>query len=400
MMEERSAPDSPLVEQGLGKIEWASRHLRLLGRLREQFQATRPFAGLTIGICLHVEPKTAVLCGAFQAGGADVVLTGSPGTTQDDVAAALRHTGAFVLGSHEDDAEKHSENVGQVLRHKPHLILDNGADLAAGLVAQPDLNRVIAGTEETTTGANRLREEMRGALSFPVIVINDSPLKLIMENEHGVGPTVVEGFMRATNLLVPAKRFVVFGYGSVGRGIAKCLRALGARVGVVEPNPIRALEAALDGMLVVDIKAALRNAEVFITATGRPGVIVGEHFEQLQDGAILANAGHFSWEIDLAELRRQAPAADRLSEYVELFTMPDGKRITLLARGEMLNLAGGGGNPVETMDLGLALQAQSMLYLVRNHKELAPGPQPVPEEINLEVARAMVEVLSRGQSWS
>jgi adenosylhomocysteinase len=399
-MEELSAHARPLVERGMGRIEWASRHLCLLGRLREQFRATRPFAGLTIGICLHIEPKTAVLCGVFQAGGADVVITGSPGTTQDDVADALRQTGAIVLGSHEDDAEKHSENVRQVLLHKPHLILDNGADLASGLVSQHDLNQVIAGTEETTTGANRLREEMRGALSFPVIVINDSPLKLIMENEHGVGPTVVEGFMRATNLLVPAKRFVLFGYGSVGRGIAKSLRALGARVGVVEPNPIRALEAVLDGMLVISIKEALRNGEVFITATGRPGVITGEHFEQLPDGAILANAGHFSWEIDLAELRRQAIAADRLSEYVELFTLPDGRRITLLARGEMLNLAGGGGNPVETMDLGLALQAQSMLYLVRNHKELLAGPQPVPEEINLEVARAMVEVLSRGQSWN
>jgi adenosylhomocysteinase len=399
-MEERSALDRAPVGQGPGKIEWARSRLRLLGRLQEEFRATRPFAGLTIGICLHVEPKTAVLCGAFQAGGAEVVITGSPGTTQDDVADALRGTGALVFGAQKDDAANHLENVRMVLRREPHLILDNGADLAAGLVADPEINRVIAGTEETTTGANRLREELRGALSFPVIVINDSPLKLIMENEHGVGPTVVEGFMRATNLLVPSKRFVVFGYGSVGRGIAKCLRSLGARAGVVEPDPIRALEAALDGMLVVSTKEALKNGEVFITATGRPGVIVGEHFGQLPDGAILANAGHFAWEIDLAELRRQASGHDRLSQHVEVFTLPDGRRITLLARGEMLNLAGGGGNPVETMDLGLALQALSMLYLVRHHRELAPGPQAVPAEINFEVARSMVELLSRGQSWS
>jgi adenosylhomocysteinase len=399
-MEKQRAHDRSPVEQGTGKIEWARSRLRLLARLEEEFRTTRPFAGLTIGICLHIEPKTAVLCGAFQAGGAEVVITGSPGTTQDDVADALRRAGALVFGSQKDDAAGHLENVGEVLRRRPHLILDNGADLAAGLVAASELNRVMAGTEETTTGANRLREELGSALSFPVIVINDSPLKLIMENEHGVGPTVVEGFMRATNLLVPSKRFVVFGYGSVGRGIAKCLRALGARVGVVEPDSIRALEAALDGMLVVGTDEALKHGEVFITATGRPGVIIGEHFGRLPDGAILANAGHFSWEIDLEELRRQADGRDHLSEYVEIFTMQDGRRIALLARGEMLNLAGGGGNPVETMDLGLALQAMSMLYLVRHHKELASGPQPVPAEINFQVARSMVDLLSRGQSWS
>ena len=396
-MEEQGSPDHRLAEQGSRKIVWAEQHLRLLGRLREQFSAARPFGGLTIGICLHVEPKTAVLCGVLQAGGATVVITGSPGTTQDDVAAALRTTGATVFSSRKDDGSSHLENVRQVLRHRPQLLLDNGADLTAALVADPALRHVIAGTEETTTGANRLREELHGALSFPVIVINDSPLKLIMENEHGVGPTVVEGFMRATNLLVPAKRFVVFGYGSVGRGIARTLRALGSRVTVVEPDPIRALEAALDGMLVSMIEDALKNAEVFITATGRPGVIVGAHFARLPDGAILANAGHFSWEIDLPELRRQAIATDRLSEWIEIFTLRGGKRITLLAQGEMLNLAGGGGNPVETMDLGLALQAQSLRYLVQHHKELARGPQPVPGEINLAVARAMVEVLSRGE---
>jgi adenosylhomocysteinase len=216
-----------------------------------------------------------------------------------------------------------------------------------------------------------------------------------MENEHGVGPTVVEGFMRATNLLVPARGFVVFGYGSVGRGIAKCLRALGGRVTVVEPDAIRALEAALDGMQVSNFDQAFANGDVFITATGRPGVIVREHFERLPDSAILINAGHFSWEIDIAGLRERAASADRLSEMIEEFTQPDGKRITLIAQGEMLNLAGGGGNPLETMDLGLALQAESLRYLAEHHKDLPHEPQPVPREINLRVARSMVEVLSR-----
>ena len=394
-MKEVSTPDERIIKQGLGRISWAERNLRLLGRLREEFAATKPLAGLTVGICLHIEPKLAVFCKVLQAGGAELAITGSPGTTQNDVAAALRSTGSIVFGRREDDAAQHFENLRLVLRSKPHLLVDNGADLVFALFGETGPNRLIAGTEETTTGANRLREEMPGSLPFPVIVINDSPLKLIMENEHGVGPTVVEGFMRATNLLVPGRSFVVFGYGSVGRGIAKCLRALGARVNVVEPDAIRALEAALDGMQILSASQAFNGGDVFITATGRPGVITGEHFELLPDSAILINAGHFSWEIDLACLRARSASADRLSEFIEVFTQPDGKRITLLAQGEMLNLAGGGGNPVETMDLGLALQAESLRYLVQHRKELVNEPQHVPGEINVRVARAMVELLSR-----
>lgn len=393
-MQKRLAADDQLIEYGPEKIEWAKLHLRLLGKLREQFREAKPFAELTIGICLHIEPKTAVFCDVLQAGGAEVVITGSPGTTQNDVAATLRSAGVIVFGQREDDSANHHENVRQVLRRRPHLLLDNGADLVAAFLSEAG-GRVIAGTEETTTGANRLREELRAALRFPIIVINDSPLKLIMENEHGVGPTVIEGFMRATNLLVPSKRFVVFGYGSVGRGIARYLRRLGGQVIVIEPDPIRALEAALDGMQVSGVDEALTAGEIFITATGRPGAITAEHLERLPDGAILINAGHFSWEIDLSALQEKAAGTARLGELIEVFTMQDGRRITVLAGGEMLNLAGGGGNPVETMDLGLALQAMSLRHLVERHKELPPGPQPVPGEINLEVARSMVEVLSR-----
>jgi adenosylhomocysteinase len=384
-----------LAERGLLKTRWAELHLRLLGRLRLAWRATRPFANITIGICLHVEPKTAVLCSVLRDGGAEIVITGSPGTTQDDVAAALESTGIKVFTRKQDDAAAHLENIRRVLEFKPHLLLDNGADLIATLIDEPAEHRVFGATEETTTGGNRLREQLRDSVPFPVIVINDSPLKLIMENEHGVGPTVIEAFMRATNLLVPARRYTVFGYGSVGRGIARCLRALGGRVRVVEPDPIRALEAALDGMRVTDIDEAFADANVFFTATGRPGVITGERFRQLPDGAILANAGHFSWEIDVSELKRQAKSSERPGEHIELFTLNDGRRIILLAGGEMLNLAGGGGNPIETMDLGLTLQARSLLYMVEHHKELLHGAQPVPHEINLDVARSMVEELAR-----
>jgi adenosylhomocysteinase len=393
--QEKAFPNDPIVQQGMQKIRWAELHQRLLQRLRDQFRQTQPFAGLTIGMCLHVEPKTAVLCLVLQAGGARVVITGSPGTTKNDVAAALRYAGVVVYGQQEDDSASHQENIRRVMSHDPHLLLDNGADLMAAYLANPGRGRVIAGTEETTTGANRLRESLRGALSVPIIVINDSPLKLIIENEHGVGPTIVEGFMRETNLLVQSRRFVVFGYGSVGRGIARCLRRLGGQVTVVELDAIRALEAVLDGMYVTSLEEALRIGEVFFTATGRPGVIADASFDQLADGSILANAGHFSWEIDIAELRRRASAVEHVRQWVELFTLEDGRRITLLAKGEMLNLAGGGGNPIETMDLGFALQAQSLAYLAAHHQELPPGPQPVPDEINVTTARWMVEILSR-----
>lgn len=391
---EQHIPQSHLIEQGMQKIRWAQMHQRLLQRLREQFSQTQPFAGLTIGMCLHVEPKTAVLCFVLQAGGANVVITGSPGTTKNDVVAALRSTGVVVFGQQEDDITNHQENIRQVLSYHPHLLLDNGADLVATYLAHPEQGRVLAGTEETTTGANRLRSELPN-VAFPIIVINDSPLKLIIENEHGVGPTIVEGFMRETNLLIQSKSFVVFGYGSVGRGIARVLRRLGGQVAVVEPDSMRALEAVLDGMRVTTLEEALSSGEVFFTATGRPDVIAGASLDRLPDGAILANAGHFSWEIDVAGLRSRASSSERFREWVELFTLADGRRITLLAQGAMLNLAGGGGNPIETMDLGFALQAQSLAYLAAHYKTLPSGPQPVPNEINALVARWMVESLSR-----
>ena len=378
MLDNQDATLDPLVAQGIQKIRWAEMHQKLLQRLREQFSETKPFAGLTIGMCLHVEPKTAVLCYVLQAGGANVVITGSPGTTKNDVAAALRHAGVTVYGQQEDDSSRHQENIRQVMSHNPHLLLDNGADLVATYLAHPERSRIIAGTEETTTGANRLRGELHGTVSFPIIVINDSPLKLIIENEHGVGPTIVEGFMRETNLLVQSRSFVVFGYGSVGRGIARCLRKLGGHVTVVEPDSIRALEAVLDGMRVTTLAEALGIGEVFFTATGRAGAITADAIDRLPDGAILANAGHFSWEIDIAALRSRATTVERFREWVELFTLADGRRITLLAQGEMLNLAGGGGNPIETMDLGFALQAQSLAYLVAHYKELPPGHNPFP----------------------
>lgn len=387
-----------LLTRGTRKVRWARMHMRLLQGIAEEFVQTRPFAGITIGANIHVEPKTAVLCEVLHAGGAEVVITGNVGSTKDDVVAALRASGIMVYGRQADSVEEHMANVRRVLSHRPALLLDNGADLVAEYLAGSERWGLLAGTEETTTGANRLREDMRGAIAWPIIVINDSPLKLIMENEHGVGPVMIEGFMRETNLQVQAKRFAVIGYGSVGRGIARRLRVLGGHVHVVEPDPIRALEAALDGMGVATLDQAIAGAEIFFTATGRPDAIPASAIDRLRDGAMLANAGHFAWEIAVEHLRSQAVAVEPFREWVELFMMPDGRQITLLARGEMLNLAGGNGNAIETMDIGFALQARSLAYLAAHHAQTPPGAQPVSHAINTEVAAAMVAALSRHES--
>jgi adenosylhomocysteinase len=369
------------------KIDWARRHMPVLAGLREELETSRPFDGLLIGICLHVEPKTAVLCSVLRAGGAEVAITGSPGTTKDGVADALREQGIAVYGREKDDAIAHHANIEKVMSHQPRLLLDNGADLAAMAVERS--LPVVGGTEETTTGANRLREEFAGKVGFPILVINDSPLKSIVENQHGVGQTIVEGFMRTTNLLIPRRRFVVVGYGWCGRGVARYLKSFGGDVSVVESDAIRALEAALDGFAVRELDDALPWGDVFITVTGRPGILRREHFDVMRDGAILANAGHFSWEIELGDLEPR-PSGDG----IERIELPNGKTLYRLARGEMLNLAGGGGNPIETMDLGLALQTMSLTRIAQGAEQLAPGPQPVPDDINREIARRMLAALS------
>ena len=378
--------------EGSRRVDWVRRRMPLLARLRDQVAAEQPFAGITIGICLHIEPKTAVMCGVLRAGGAQIAITGSPGTTQDDVADALRADGHVVFGCRADTPVEHGANIRQVMAARPEVLLDNGASLVEALLE--DAYPIRGGTEETTTGANLLREKMAGRVHFPVIVINDSPLKLIMENEHGVGPTMVASFLKITNLQVPAKRFAVFGYGSVGRGIAKSLQAQHGVVTVVEPDAIRALEAVLHGFRVASTEAALRTCDVLITATGRADAIAAEHLSLLRDGAILVNAGHYSWEIDLAALRSSALSAQPVDAGIEVFQMPDGRQLNLLTRGEMLNLAGGGGNPIETMDLGLALQVLSLRRVALDAVSLTPGPQPVPDDINREVARGMVELLA------
>ena len=387
-----------MIENAKRRIAWTRSHQRLLNQLAREFETTKPFAGLTIGVSIHLEPKTAVLLSVLQAGGATVAATGNLGTTQDDIAEAVRETGVHIYGKRSDDRIEHLENVRNVLRHRPRILLDNGADLIALMVSEEEFSTegVLGGTEETTSGGNRIRHDLAGAVPFPVIVINDSPLKLIVENKHAVGQSVVESFMRFTNLMIPGRRFVVFGYGWCGRGIAKYFKSLGGQVAVVEPDVIRALEAVVDGHLVLKLEPSLSWGSVFVTATGQPNVITGKHFESMPDGAILANAGHFDWEIETDALRSLATKVEEQDEGVEEFTLPRGKRLLLLAGGRMFNLGGRvpKGNSIESMDLGFTLQALSLQWVAKRNAELQEGAQPVPHSINEDAATRLLNLLT------
>ena len=383
-----------VTESGQRKIKWAQANMPMLAKIKTDFEKTQPFKGLTIGVSLHIEKKTAILLLVLEAGGAKIVATGNFGTTQDDIAAALNELGIVVYGHRSDSQAEHFENIANVLSHKPELLLDNGADLIKMVVRDSRFSPqgILGGTEETTSGGFRMREEMAGDVPFPIIVINDSPLKLIVENKHGVGQSIVESFSRITNLMVQGKRIAVVGYGWCGRGIAKYFKALGGRVAVVEANPIVSLEAAVDGHEVIEANAAAEWADVIITATGRKGVIGAEHFDIMKDGVILGNAGHFDWEIDTPALLQRAKSVDALEDGIEVCQMPSGKRIVLLCQGRMFNLGGKQpkGNTLECMDMGFTLQALSQLRVVTSREALTPGPQPVPDSINTETATRML----------
>jgi adenosylhomocysteinase len=386
--------DGALAEDGDRVLAWARRNMPLLGALRDAFERDRPLTGRRIGMCLHIESKTAVLLEVLRAGGAEVVATGSPATTDDRVAAVLaRDAGIRVYARKADRMDDHHAHVARVLAASPDLLLDNGADLIAATV-EAGGGRVVAATEETTSGRHRLLGDLQGRIPFPVVVINDSPIKLLFENEHGIGPAVVDGFMRATNSLVAAKTFVVVGFGSCGRSLARTLRALGANVVVVERDPIRALEAVFDGMRVAPIAQAVALADVVITVTGRPGAITLDTMGQLRDGAILANVGHFATEIDVAALEGLATRRVELRDDVTGYVLSDGRTVYLLARGEMLNLAAANGHQIQIMDMGFALQAHSLRALASDPSAFAHGYNPVPPAVDRAVAEQALTTLS------
>jgi adenosylhomocysteinase len=382
--------DADLAERGRARVAWIRSRMALLAGLREEFRRTRPFAGRRIGVSLHVEPKTAVLLEVLHEGGAEIVGTGNHGSTQDDVVAFLQSQGIGIFGRRADTLADHHANLERVLDAGPDMLLDNGADLAAGIVGRGRAASILGGTEETTSGGDRLRGELAGKVPFASIVINDSPLKAIGENKHAVGQSVVESFMRITNLMIPGRRFCVIGYGWCGRGIAQYLRALGGRVAIVEVDEIKALEAALDGYRVAPLASLAPWAEVFITATGRAGVLPAEAIGAMQDGAVLANSGHFPWEIDTDGLQAMTASATDLDGTLRRHDLANGRHVVLIAEGRMFNLAGvePKGNSIESMDIGFMLQALSLERVVKG-EGLATGAQPVPDDINRRIARLM-----------
>jgi adenosylhomocysteinase len=386
---------SELIDSAAARVEWIRSRMRLLAAVRDQFAVTRPFEGRRIGMSLHIEPKTAVLLETLAAGGAEIVGTGNHGSTQDDVVGYLRNQGMTLFGRRDDTLEQHHANVASVLDATPDILLDNGADLAAGIVDRGAGETLIGGTEETTSGGDRLRAELLGQVPFPVIVINDSLLKQLGENKHAVGQSVVESFMRITNLMIPGRRFVVVGYGWCGRGVAQYLRALGGKVAVAEVDELKAFEAALDGFRVDTADGLAEWGEVFITATGRANVLTMSAIERMTDGAILANCGHFPWEIDTASLRGAATATRAIDDTIERIDLPNGRHVILIAGGRMFNLAGTApkGNSLDSMDLGFLLQVLSLERVATGASSLVAGAQPVPDDLEREIARRMVAAM-------
>jgi adenosylhomocysteinase len=381
-----------LLEQGLNRIEWIRSRMSLLKRVRADFEARKPFAGRTIGVSLHLEPKTAVLIETLAAGGARIVGTGNYGSTQDDVVAALKHWGLTIYGTREVSWDEHLGNVRKVVEHEPDILLDNGADLVALAIETGLADKIRGGTEETTSGDDRMRAEFPGKVPFPVIVINDSPLKQIVENKHAVGQGNVESIMRMTNLMINGRRFVIVGYGWCGRGMAQYIRAFGGQVAVVEKDPIKQLEAVMDGFRVATLDQLAPWGQFFCTATARERVVSSAAFAKMPDGAILANSGHFPTEIDTEALRKDAASVRRLGTMIEEFTMADGRRLILLTEGRMIELAGveAKGNSIEAMDLGFMLQALSLERVTKAPETLVSGPQAVPTDINRTIAAQMV----------
>lgn len=398
MSSEFHVADPSLAPGGKLRIEWAEQEMAVLRQIRERFAKEKPLKGLRISACLHVTTETANLMATLQAGGADVVLCASnPLSTQDDVAASLVvHNEIPVFAIKGEDKHTYFSHIQSALDHKPHLTMDDGADLVSELHKNRRdlLDNAIGGTEETTTGVIRLRAmAAEGALMFPVIAVNDSNTKHMFDNRYGTGQSTIDGIIRATNILLAGRKVVVAGYGWCGRGIAMRARGLGAHVIVTEVDPIRALEAVMDGYQVMPMAQAAKVGNIFITVTGNKNVIAREHIAAMPDRAILANSGHFNVEIDIAALEEMAVRKRTVREFVEEYTLSDGRRIFLLGEGRLINLASAEGHPAAVMDMSFANQALSVEYLVCNRGRLAKRVHVVPPEVDREIARLKLEAM-------
>lgn len=384
--------DLSLAELGKRRIEWAAQAMPVLSQVAERFAKQKPLKGTRVTACLHVTAETANLAIALRAGGAEVALCASnPLSTQDDVAAALvvEH-GVPVFAMRGEDHETYYRHIAQALRLRPNLTMDDGADLVSALHSDRKelLEHVVGGTEETGTGVVRLRAMARqGVLRYPIVAVNDAQTKQLIDNRHGTGQSTLDGIVRATNLLIAGSTFVVAGYGHCGRGIALRARGLGANVIVTEVEPMRALDAVMDGFRVMPMKDAAREGDLFCTATGNLHVLTKEHFERMKDGAVICNAGHFNVELDLDALRALARDATPVREAATQYTLKSGKRIVVLAEGRLVNLAAAEGHPSSVMDLSFATQALSSEWMVRNHATLQREVYSVPSHLDQEISR-------------
>ena len=397
-MENYDIKDKSLAEGGRRRIKWAEREMPVLRSIYERFIKERPFEGIRMSACLHVTTETANLMKTLQAGGADVVLVASnPLSTQDDVAASLvMHNEIPVHAIKGEDNLTYYKHINAAIDHEPHITMDDGADVVSTLHKdrREHLENVIGGTEESTTGVIRLRAMAAdGALAFPVVAVNDAMTKHFFDNRYGTGQSTMDGIIRATNVLIAGKTFVIGGYGWCARGLAMRARGMGANVIVTEVDPLPALEAVMDGFRVMPMIEAAPIGDIFCTLTGDMNVLDKHHFEAMKDGAIISNSGHFNVEINIPALEEMAEEKIRVRPMIDQYLLPDGRRLNLLAEGRLVNLAAAEGHPSSVMDMSFANQALSAEYMVKNAGQLKNKVYAVPDEIDKEIARLKLEAM-------
>ena len=390
--------DLKLAEKGKLKMEWAARFMPVLSLIEEKFSKEKPFKGVRISACLHVTSETGNLMKALKRGGAEIALTASnPLSTQDEVAAALvKHDNVPVFAIKGEDNKSYYKHINQALDQKPQITMDDGADLVSTLHSQRKnlLEYVIGGTEETTTGVIRLKSMARNkVLLYPIIAVNDANTKHLFDNRYGTGQSTIDGILRATNILLAGINFVIAGYGWCGRGIAMRAEGEGAKVIICEVDPLRALEAVMDGYQVMPLTEAAKIGDVFVTTTGDRDVINRDHFSRMKDGAVVANSGHFNVEIDIPTLAKMSQKKRKIRDFVEEYSLKNGRKIYLLAEGRLINLAAAEGHPAMVMDMSFANQALSVLYLNKKGKSLQNEVYGVPEKIDNEIARLKLKAL-------
>jgi len=390
--------DLALAKKGKLRIEWAGRFMPVLDHIKKKFAKDKPLKGIRLAACLHVTSETANLMETLKLGGATVALTASnPLSTQDDVSASLvKHYKIPVYAIKGENNKTYYKHINQALDYNPHITMDDGADLVSTIHSKCRklLDKIIGGTEETTTGVIRLKSMAKeNVLEYPIIAVNDANTKHLFDNRYGTGQSTIDGILRATNILLSGSNFVVAGYGWCGRGVAMRASGAGAKVIVCEVDPLRALEAVMDGYQVMSLKEAAKVGDVFVTVTGDKTVITKDHFEKMKDGAIVANSGHFNVEIDIPTLEELSKSKRTVREYVEEYTLKNGKKIYLLGQGRLINLAAAEGHPAVVMDMSFANQAMSALFLLKKGKKLEKKVYPVPREIDDDIARMKLKSL-------